>query len=111
MVWLIAIPSLLFIPMIGGVVAAYIWRPLDMRMGAIVLHTLWMPMIAVLGAALFFREGVVCLVIVFPLLWLSILAGAAMGRAWFQRCVVESRRTFLHLGGRRHRIERQSFRH
>jgi hypothetical protein len=84
MVWLIAIPSLLFIPMVGGVVAAYIWGPLDLGAGAIVLNTLWMPMIAVVGAAFFFREGIVCLVIVFPLLYLSILAGAAMGRAWFK---------------------------
>ncbi len=83
MFWLIAIPSLLLIPMTGGVVAAYVWRSLDLSRWAIVLHTLWMPMLAIAGAALFLREGVVCLVIVFPLLWISILAGALIGRVWF----------------------------
>jgi hypothetical protein len=84
MVWLIAIPSLLLIPMAGGVVAAYIWRPLDLRVSAVVSHSLWMPLLGVLGAAVFFREGVVCLIIVFPLLWASILGGALMGRIWFK---------------------------
>ncbi len=83
MFWLIAIPSLLLVPMAGGVVAAYVWRPLDLSRWAIVLHSLWMPMLGIAGAALFLREGVVCLIIVFPLLWGSILAGALLGRVWF----------------------------
>jgi hypothetical protein len=83
MFWLIAIPSLLLIPMTGGVVAAYVWRRLELSRWGIVLHSLWMPMLGVAGASLFLGEGVVCLIIVFPLLWVSILAGASIGRVWF----------------------------
>jgi hypothetical protein len=78
-------PGLFLVPFNVGVVAAWIWKPLDLRIGQTILNATWCSLIAPLGAALVFHEGYICLLIGFPLLFVGVVAGALAGRAWFRR--------------------------
>lgn len=81
----LGIPSIFLVPLTGGVVAAWFWRRLSLKVGACALHTLWMTALGVAGASIFFGEGVVCLVMASPLLYGAIFTGAALGRIFFSR--------------------------
>jgi len=78
-------PSLLLIPFMIGLTAAWVWSPLKLRIGEVLLHSLSSTLLGLGAAFLIFREGVICLVIVSPILYLGTVAGALTGRAWFQR--------------------------
>ena len=81
----IAYPSLLLIPFAMGLVAAWVWRPLELRIGQALLHSLSCTVLGLGAAFLVFREGAVCLVIVSPILYAGTVAGALTGRAWFRK--------------------------
>jgi len=80
----IIVPSLLLVPVAMGMVAAWIWKPLRLGMGAALLHSLFCTVFTIFVAALVFREGVICVIILSPLLYASIAAGALLGRIWFR---------------------------
>src|SRR5438045_2223025 len=63
-IWLVY-PSLFFIPFTIGIVAAWIWKPLDLRIGPTILHATLCSLIVPMGAALVFHEGIICLLIGF----------------------------------------------
>jgi hypothetical protein len=77
-------PSIFLVPFIAGLVAAWCWRCLDLRIGQCLLHSLSTTLIGCGAAAIFLGEGAVCLVIAFPVLYVMILAGALVGRMWFR---------------------------
>jgi hypothetical protein len=79
-----ALPSLFLVPALGGLIASYIWRPLKPSIGSTLLNTLSMTLLALVVAAIGFREGVVCLLILSPLFYVSVLAGALVGRILFK---------------------------
>jgi len=81
---MLGLPSFLLVPILGGLVASYIWRTLRPTMGATCLNTLWMTLLALIGATLAFHEGTICLLIVFPLFFASVLAGSLLGRLLFK---------------------------
>ena len=81
---LIGWPSFFLVPMFGGLLASYVWRPLRPRVGATLLGALVMTLLGLAGAAVVFKEGVICLIIVSPLFFAMILAGALVGRVWFK---------------------------
>ena len=60
---MLGLPSFFLVPVLGGLVASYIWRTLRPTIGATCLNTLWMTLLALLGGALVFHEGAICLVI------------------------------------------------
>lgn len=78
-------PSLFLVPFTIGLVAAWVWRPLDLRIGQVLLHSLSCTGMGLLAAFVAFREGAVCLLIVSPILYLGIIAGSLTGRVWFRR--------------------------
>lgn len=78
-------PSIFLVPFTVGVVAAWVWRPLELRIGQTLLHSLSCTGVGCAAAAAIFHEGVICLVIASPILYLGIVAGALAGRAWFRR--------------------------
>ena len=78
-------PSLLLIPFLVGVVAAWVWRPLELRIGALWLHSLSTTVVGLSAAFLCFHEGAICLVIVSPIIFFGILGGVAAGRVWFRK--------------------------
>ena len=77
-------PSLLLVPFSIGLVAAYIWKPLDLSIGGALLHSLTSTALGLGGAWLFMHEGYVCLLIVSPILYIGTAAGALAGRVWFR---------------------------
>lgn len=81
---LVVYPSLVVIPLAIGLVAAWIWRPLHLSFGGTALHSLSCTLLGLGGAWLFLREGTICLLIVSPLLFVFVLAGALVGRVWFR---------------------------
>jgi hypothetical protein len=81
--WL-GLPSFFLMPLLGGIVASYLWRRLEPTMGAIATNTLWMTLLALIGAALLFSEGIICLLIVSPFFYGMVLVGAMLGRILFK---------------------------
>src|SRR6185503_13990481 len=72
----VGLPSLLFVPFCVGLTAAWIWRPLELRIGAVLLHSMSCLILGLFIAAGIFREGVICLIIISPILYGGMLAGA-----------------------------------
>ena len=81
---LIAWPSFFLIPFLVGLAAAWLWRSLSRTLGWSFLDALWVTLAGLAAAALILREGVVCLVIVSPALYVFILCGILLGRILFR---------------------------
>ena len=81
---LIAWPSFFLIPFLVGMIAAWFWRRLNRTLGWSFLDALWVTLVGLAAAAIVLREGVVCLVIVSPALYVFILCGILLGRVWFR---------------------------
>ena len=84
-IWVASLPSLFLVPFCIGVAASWIWKPLDLKVGAVLLHSLTCTAISILIAVLVFREGAICVIIVSPVLYGGIAAGALAGRVWFRK--------------------------
>jgi hypothetical protein len=80
----VAWPSFFLIPFFVGLVAAWFWRRLHRTLGLSFLDALWITLAGLAAAAIILREGVVCLVIVSPALYVFILCGVLLGRVWFR---------------------------
>lgn len=78
-------PSLVLVPVSMGLASMWVWRRLDLGLGATALHSLGCTALGLAGAFLFFGEGWICLIIASPLLYAGVLAGALLGRLWFAR--------------------------
>jgi hypothetical protein len=81
---LLIFPSFFLLPLIVGLVAAWFWKRLNRSLAITFLDALWVSLVGVGAAAIVLREGVVCLVIVFPALYGLILTGLLLGRIWFR---------------------------
>src|SRR3954464_6101388 len=81
---LVVWPSFFLIPFIVGVAAAWFWRRLNRTLGWSFLDALWVTLVGLAAAAIVLREGVVCLVIVSPALYVFILCAILLGRIWFR---------------------------
>jgi hypothetical protein len=77
-------PSFFLLPMLVGLIAAWFYARLNRSLAITFLDALWVSLVGVAAAAVVLREGVVCLVIVFPALYLLILTGLLIGRIWFR---------------------------
>lgn len=93
----IAWPSFFLLPIVVGLVAAWFWRRLDRTLGRSFLDALWVSLVGVAAAAIVLREGIVCIVIAFPLLYIFILTGVLVGRVWFRPKVSKLRLTIFPL--------------
>lgn len=80
----LALPSFVLLPFIVGLVAAWFYRRLNRGLGLTFLDALWVSLVGVGAAAIVLREGVVCLVIVFPVLYALVAGGLLLGRLWFR---------------------------
>jgi uncharacterized membrane protein YhdT len=81
---LVVWPSFFLIPLIVGLVAAWSWRRVYRSIAWSTLDALFVSLVGLGAAALIMREGVVCLVIVFPALYVFVLCGVLLGRVWFR---------------------------
>jgi hypothetical protein len=81
---LVVWPSFFLIPFLVGLIAAWFWRQIYRTIGWTFLDALLVTLVALGAAAIVMREGVVCLVIVSPALYLFIVCGLLLGRVWFR---------------------------
>jgi hypothetical protein len=77
-------PSFFLIPFAVGLVAAWFWRRIYRTIGWTALDAVLVTLVSLGAAAIIMQEGVVCLVIVSPLLYVFILCGLLLGRVWFR---------------------------
>ncbi|HJT80649.1 MAG TPA: hypothetical protein VJ719_05580, partial [Chthoniobacterales bacterium] len=80
----IVAPNLLLVPLVVGLVASWFWRDLNRTIGQLALDALWATLVALAGGAIFLREGVICLLMCVPVLYVLIFAGMLLGRWWFR---------------------------
>ena len=78
-------PSLLLLPLLGGLVAAFCWRSLQPKIGQVALQTLFATLVGLFGAVIAFHEGAFCLLLVSPFFYGLVLSGALLGRLWFRQ--------------------------
>src|SRR6202035_3034031 len=84
-VWAVIVwPNLILVPMAMGVVAAHVWRKLSLSLLESLLWWTITSLLAPLGAFLVWREGAVCCLIGFPILYGSGFTGVVIGRVWFK---------------------------
>ncbi|MEA3207537.1 MAG: hypothetical protein QOE70_594 [Chthoniobacter sp.] len=84
-VWIVLYPSLIAVPFAIGLAAVWVWRPLELSIGAVLLHSLSCTLLGLGAGFLVFREGAVCLLMAAPILYLGTIAGALAGRVWFRK--------------------------
>jgi hypothetical protein len=77
-------PSLVLIPMAMGTAAAYFWRSLSFALWEYFLWWIVTSLISPFGAYFAFKEGAVCLLIGFPILFVCGFAGVLLGRLLFK---------------------------
>jgi hypothetical protein len=77
-------PSLVLIPMAMGTAAAYFWRGISFSLWEYLLWWIVTSLISPFGAYFVFKEGAVCLLIGFPILFVCGFAGVLLGRLLFK---------------------------
>src|SRR2546421_944236 len=80
----VAWPSFFLIPFVVGLIAAWFWRRIYRTIAWSLLDAFFVMLVGLAASALVLREGVVCLVIVSPALYVFILCGILLGRVWFR---------------------------
>ncbi len=77
-------PSLVLVPMAMGIASAYFWRSLSFSLWEYFLWWIVTSLISPFGAYFAFKEGAVCLLIGFPILFVCGFAGVLVGRLLFK---------------------------
>jgi hypothetical protein len=72
------------VPFLIGFISAWFWRDDKIDSMTLVSRCVLTCFIAILLTVILFAEGIICLVIVSPLVWSFIIAGAFTGRAMFR---------------------------
>jgi hypothetical protein len=82
---LAGLPSLLLVPFSIGLIAAWVWKRLELGIGEVLLHSFSCTALGLIIAIGVMHEGAICLVIISPILYGGIAAGALTGRVWFRK--------------------------
>jgi hypothetical protein len=75
----------IIIPMLMGIISTWFWRDLRLRGKTLSYWSCINAFIAIILSAIFLGEGIICLLIVSPLIFSFVIAGAFLGRAMFKR--------------------------
>jgi uncharacterized protein YndB with AHSA1/START domain len=73
------------IPFLMGIISAWFWRNINFGSRQLSAWSCYNSLITILLSALLLKEGVICLIIVAPLLMCFIIAGAFAGQAMFRK--------------------------
>jgi hypothetical protein len=73
------------IPMMMGILSVWFWRSLELKGRKVALYACYNCFIAILLSYVFLREGVICLIIVSPLLFCFVYLGIFIGRYLFKK--------------------------
>lgn len=77
--------AFIVIPLLMGIASAWFWKDLDLTTGSYFLRSVVNTFVALCLSYFLLREGMICLIIVSPLLLTVLFCGAIIGRALFQR--------------------------
>jgi len=80
----LGLPSLFLVPVLAGVIASYVWRTLKPSVTDTLVSSLWTTLMALGIATVVFHEGFICLLILSPIYFVAVLAGALVGRVLFK---------------------------
>jgi uncharacterized protein YndB with AHSA1/START domain len=67
------------IPIGMGIVASFFWRKLDLKTEALSVATIWVTVLALIGATVILHEGAICLLMACPLLYFLVWVGGMLG--------------------------------
>ncbi len=75
----------IIIPILMGLISAWFWRKLDLPGRKILSYSILNTFLAIFLIGIFLGEGIICLIIVSPLIFSFVIAGAYAGWAIFKR--------------------------
>lgn len=75
----------IIIPAFMGIISAWFWRNLGLRGKTLAWYSCINGFIAIVLSFIFLQEGVICLLIVSPLIFTFVITGAFMGEAMFKK--------------------------
>ena len=81
----LTVGEFIVVPLCMGIISAWYWRERNLPSRTWLLNDIANCFIAIALSAIFFGEGVICLIIVSPLLFTFIWAGAHLGKAMFNK--------------------------
>jgi uncharacterized protein YndB with AHSA1/START domain len=81
----LAFSEFVVVPFLIGIMSAWFWRDINLNNGQLIAYSIFNTIIAIALSAIFLREGVICLIIVSPLLIGFIVGGTFAGRAMFKK--------------------------
>lgn len=73
------------IPCVMGIIAAWFWKDLGLKGKHITGYSILNGLLAILLSFIFLGEGMICLIIVSPLIFGFVITGAFIGRAMFRQ--------------------------
>lgn len=73
------------VPLLMGIISAWCWKDLGVKSRVLILLSCLNGLIGVLLSAVFLGEGVICLLIVSPLIFAFIITGLFIGKAMFKK--------------------------
>ncbi len=77
--------SFVIVPLLMGLVSAWFWRSLQLKTSGYIGWSAVSSLVAILASFLFLSEGAICLIIVSPLIFGFVVAGALIGRVIYRR--------------------------
>jgi hypothetical protein len=70
----------LTVPLAMGLVMGLAFGREEVRRATLFLSSLLLPLVGIACSMLFFREGIICVIMAFPLIWAATLIGVGIGR-------------------------------
>ncbi|PWS30250.1 SRPBCC family protein [Pedobacter paludis] len=73
------------LPILIGIISAWFWRDLHLKTKTIIGYSLINSLLAIALSYIFLGEGVICLIIVSPLILVFVITGAFIGKMMFRK--------------------------
>lgn len=73
------------VPILMGMVSAWFWIKIELKSKALIGYSILNGLLAILLSYLFLREGVICLLMVSPLIFAFIITGVFLGQRMFRK--------------------------
>jgi hypothetical protein len=73
------------VPILMGMISGWFWRKLNLRGRKLALYSIYNSFLAIGLSFIFLGEGIICLIIVSPLIFCFVMAGAFIGRGLYKR--------------------------
>lgn len=73
------------LPILLGIISTWFWRNLNLKTRTILGYSVINSLLAILLSFIFLREGVICLIIVSPLIFVFVITGAFIGKMMSKR--------------------------